>query len=129
MLLIAEPAHLLCEEGEVVAFGTGFTTTVAVMAVPLHDPKDGVIVKVTVAGLVPLLMSVPLILPVPDAGIVPVIPALSLTQLNVAPGVVLDNTTGTTEAPLQSCWLAGVAVTAAVGLTTTAAVTVLLLQP
>ena len=65
--------------------GIGLTTTVAVTGVPGQPLAVGVIVKVTVMGVLVGLVKVPLIgLPEPLMGI-PVTIGLSLTQLYVVP--------------------------------------------
>ncbi len=61
--------------------GIGFTKTVAVIGVPVQPLAVGVIVKVTVTGAVVVLVSVPLISPLPLAAIpVTVPPVLFLVQ-------------------------------------------------
>ena len=67
--------------------GVGFTVTVAVNGPP-PQPPTGVIVKVTVIGILVGFVSEPLISPVPLAAI-PVTIGLSRVQLNTVPGVVL----------------------------------------
>ena len=61
--------------------GLGFTTTVAVTGVPVHPLAVGVIVKVTVTGAVVVLVSAPMILPVPLAAIPVTATLLSRVQL------------------------------------------------
>ena len=61
--------------------GIGLTITVAVIGVPVHPLADGVIVKVTVTGAVVVLVSVPVILPVPLAAIPVTAVVLSRVQL------------------------------------------------
>jgi hypothetical protein len=36
MVVIAPPEHIVCDDGVATAFGVGFTTTVAVIGVPLQ---------------------------------------------------------------------------------------------
>ena len=67
MGVIDAPEQTVCDEGVLTALGRGFTNTVAVTAVPAHPPDMAVMVNVTVTGAVPVLVSVPLILPVPLA--------------------------------------------------------------
>jgi len=50
-----------------VAFGVGFTSTVAVVVGPTQPLAVGVIVKVTVIGELVVLVSTPEILPLPEA--------------------------------------------------------------
>ena len=59
--------------------GVGFTTTVAVMGAPTQVPDVGVMVKVTVIGILVGLVSVPLIFPLPLFAM-PVTMGLSLVQ-------------------------------------------------
>ena len=61
--------------------GLGFTITLAVMEVPEQVAGLGVIVKVTVTGAVVVLVSAPLILPLPLAAIPVKAVVLSLVQL------------------------------------------------
>lgn len=61
--------------------GIGFTTTVAVIGVPVQPLALGVIVKVTVTGAVVVLVSVPEILPVPLAAMPVTAVVLSRVQL------------------------------------------------
>lgn len=49
----------------VIEEGPGFTTTVAVMALPVHPFTDGVIVNITVAGELVVLVKTPVIFPDP----------------------------------------------------------------
>ena len=65
--VIADPEQIVCDDGAADTFGVGFTSTVAVIAAPVHPLAVGVIVNVTVTGAVVVLVSVPLILPVPLA--------------------------------------------------------------
>ena len=65
IVVIARLLHIVCDDGVAVALGVGFTSTVAVTGVPGQPLAVGVIVKVTVIGALVVLVSVPLILPVP----------------------------------------------------------------
>jgi hypothetical protein len=66
MELMPAPEQIVCEDGEAfAAFGPGVTTTVAVMAVPVHPFTEGVMVNVTVTGELVVLVNEPVILPVP----------------------------------------------------------------
>ncbi len=60
--------------------GVGLTVTVAVIEAPVQVPETGVMVKVTVIGILVGLVNVPLISPLPLAAI-PVTKGLSLVQL------------------------------------------------
>jgi hypothetical protein len=79
-----------------VIVGVGLTVTVAVNGVPVHPLATGVIVNVTVIGVVVGLIKVPVIeVPDPLAPIVPVtVAVLSLTQLKTVPGTLLLNVMG-----------------------------------
>ena len=75
------------------ARGNGLTVTVAVMEAPGQPLAVGVMVKVTVTGAPVLFTRLPVILPLPLAGMLPPInPTLSLTQLNVVPLTFPPNT-------------------------------------
>ena len=66
---IVAPEQIVCDNGVANAFGTVFTNTVAVIGLPPQLFAVGVIVKVTVTGLVVVFVSVPLMLPFPLAAI------------------------------------------------------------
>ena len=61
--------------------GVGLTVTVAVIAAPVQLPDTGVMVKVTVIGILVKLVSVPLISPEPLAAMPITVATLSLVQL------------------------------------------------
>ena len=61
--------------------GRTFTSTVAVIGVPVQPLAVGVIVKVTVIAEAVVLVSAPLIFPDPLAAIPVTVPVLSLVQL------------------------------------------------
>lgn len=85
-----EPEQMgACVEGVAEAVGIGFTKTVAVIGAPVQLPALGVIVKVTTTGLFVVLVKVPLIVPLPLAGIPVPDTVLSLVQENVAFGTLL----------------------------------------
>ena len=83
--VIADPEQITWLAGAAVAFGVGFTNTVAVIVAPLHVTpalvKPGVMVNVTVIGITVRLVSVPGILPAPLAAIPVTVALLSLVQL------------------------------------------------
>ena len=118
---MAVPEHIVCADGVAVAFGTGFTVTVAVVFGPTQVPEVGVIVKVTVTGAVVVLVNVPLILPVPLAAMPVTATVLFLVQVYVVLATVLVSTIVVIAVPEQVVWLAGVAV--ATGLPLTLSVT------
>ena len=68
-------------EGVRTVLGDGFTRTVAVIADPAHVVAVGVIVKVTVIGAAVVLVSVPLMFPLPLAAIPVTEAELSLVQV------------------------------------------------
>lgn len=85
IVVMAEPEHIVCDDGVATAPGIGLTTTAAVTGVPVHVVpafvKDGIIVKVTITGALVVLVNEPLILPDPLDAIPVTGPALSLIQL------------------------------------------------
>lgn len=81
MVVIALPEQMVCAAGVATAFGLGLTNTVAVIGVPVQPLALGVIVKVTVTGALVVLVSVPLILPVPLAAMPVTAVVLSRVQL------------------------------------------------
>jgi len=86
MVVMVVPEQLVCEEGVETAFGVGLTVTVAVNVGPAHPPAfKGVMVKVTTTGAAVVLVSVPLMLPVPLAAIPVTETVLSLVQLKLLP--------------------------------------------
>ena len=121
--VIAEPLQIVCVAGAAVAFGVGFTSTVAVIGVPVHVAPAlvyvGVIVKVTVTGILVRLVNVPLILPVPLFAIPVTDPALSLVQLYTVPATLPDNTMVVIATPEHTVCDEGVATAFGTGFTTT----------
>jgi len=81
MVVMALPEQMVCAAGVATAFGVGLTNTVAVIGVPVQPLALGVIVKVTVTGALVVLVSVPLILPVPLAAMPVTAVVLSRVQL------------------------------------------------
>ena len=122
---VVDPVQIVCVDGVAVAFGVGFTSTVAVVVGPLQPLAAGVTVKVTVIGILVVLVSVPDILPDPDAAIPVTVATLSLVQLYTVPATGLPASTivviGTAE---QTVCEEGTAVAVGVGLTVTVAVVV-----
>src|ERR1700741_2723345 len=106
-----------------IASGKGFTVTVAVIGVPGQLFAVGVIVNVTVTGDPVLLTKLPLILPEPLAPMEPpIVPTLSLVQLNDVPLTAPLIMIGVIFWPEQRLCDDGVATASGVGLTTTVAV-------
>ena len=66
--------------GTAFTVGVGLTSTDAVMGAPTQVPEVGVMVKVTVIGMLVKLVKVPLILPEPLAAMPVTVPVLSLVQ-------------------------------------------------
>lgn len=81
MVVIAAPEQMVCDAGVAIAVGVGSTSTVAVVVVPLQPYITGVIVNVTVMGAPVVLVSAPLISPLPLAAMPVTVAALSLVQL------------------------------------------------
>lgn len=97
--------------------GTAFTVTVAVILAPTQPSGDvGIMVKVTVCGTVVVLVSVPVISPVPLAAMPVTFTVLSLVHANVVPGTSLVSTIGVIG-PEHTVCEAGVAVAVGVGIT------------
>ena len=112
------PAALLTVmfPGQVIV-GIACTVTVAVILAPTQPSGDvGVIVKVTVCGTVVLLVSVPVISPVPADAIPVTFMSLSLTHANVVPGTSLVRMISVIG-PEHTVCDAGVAVATGVGIT------------
>lgn len=119
MVVMLLPEQMVCAAGVAVAFGVGFTTTVAVMGSPVQVGVEGIIVKVTVTGALVVLVNAPLILPNPEAAIPVTETVLLRVQLNVVLGSLLVRTMVVISFPEQIVCAAGLAVTSGVGLTVT----------
>jgi hypothetical protein len=120
--VIAEPEQIVCDAGAADAFGVGLTSTVAVIDAPVHPLAVGVIVNVTVIGALVVLVSVPLILPLPLAAIPVTGTVLSLVQLKVVPATLPLSTIVVIGMAEHTVCAAGVATAFGVGLTNTVAV-------
>lgn len=129
IVVIATPEHFVWLAGVATAFGIGLTTTVAVEEGPVQPLAVAVIVNVTVTGALVVLVSVPLISPLPLAAIPVTEAVLFLVQLNDDPVVVLDKFMGVIELPEHIVWLEGVLVTTGDGLINTVAVIGVPVQP
>lgn len=131
--MIGTPEHTVCDAGVAVAVGVGLTTTVAVIGVPVQVTpplvKLGVMVKVTVIGAAVVLVSVPIMSPVPLAAIPGAVTVLFLVQVKIVPTTLPDNMIGVMATPEQAAWLAGVATALGIGLTSTVAVIGVPAQP
>jgi hypothetical protein len=122
IVVIAEAEQIVCEAGVATALGVGFTSTVAVIDAPGQPLAVGVIVKVTVIGALVVLVSTPLMSPLPLAGMPVTVPVLSLVQLNVVPVVLPVRTIVVIAEAEQIVCEAGVATALGVGFTSTVAV-------
>lgn len=108
--------------------GAAPTVTVAVIGVPGHPLATGVIVNVTVTGLLVVLVSVPEIFPDPLAAMPVAAVVLSLVQLKVVPVTFPLRLMGVI-APEQTVCVAMDAVAVGVGFTVTLNVTGVPVQP
>ena len=116
--------------GVAFTFGVGLTNTVAVITGPLQPLAVGVIVNVTVIGILVMFVSVPAILPAPLAAIPVTVATLSLVQLFTAPATPLPvNTIVVIATAEQTVCDDGAADTVGVGLTSTVAKIVVPAQP
>ena len=116
-----DPVQIVWVDGIAIAFGVGFTNTVAVIGNPLHPLTTGVIVNVTVIGILVVFVSVPEISPAPVAGIPVTVATLSLTQLNTVPATEPESTIVVIATPEHLVCDDGAAVALGVGFTVTIA--------
>ena len=72
---------MVCAEGVATVWGVGFTTTVAVIGIPIQPLAVWVMVKVTVMGALVVLVNAPLIFPVPLAAMPVTVVVSVLVQL------------------------------------------------
>jgi hypothetical protein len=125
-VLIAAPEQMVCDASVATAFGMGFTSTVAVIGVPVQVTPafvyTGVIVKVTVCGTFVVLVSVPLMSPLPDDAIPITLTELFLAQLKTVPATLPVNAIVVIALPEQTVCDAGAATAFGVGFTITVAV-------
>ena len=122
MVVIEASEQIVCDAGVATTFGVGFTSTVAVIGAPGQPLAVGVIVKVTVKGMLVVLVNTPLILPIPPGGIPVINTLLSLVQLKVVPATLPVNKIAVIAAPEQIACDGGVATAFGVGFTNTVAV-------
>ena len=94
----------------------------AVIGAPGQPLAVGVIVNVTSIGALVVLVSVPLILPVPLAGIPSTVTVLFLVQLKVVPATLPVNMIGMIRLSEQTVCEDGAANASGVGFTSTVAV-------
>lgn len=82
IVAILAPEQMVCDAGfATTTLAVGFTSTVAVTAVPAQPFAVGVMVKVTVTGEPVVLVNIPVILPVPLAAMPVTEAVLFLVQL------------------------------------------------
>jgi hypothetical protein len=117
----------LCEHidwlfGAAKAVGVGLTKTVDVIEGPLHPLIVALDVNVTVIGPFVILVKVPVMLPLPEAGIPVTVPVLSRDHVNVEPATLLPNWIVVILLPEQIVWDNGVLLIEGVGVTVTVAV-------
>ena len=80
--VIVAPEQIVCDNGVADAAGVVFTSTVAVMGVPVHPLAVGVMVKVTVAGTAVVFVRFPvMLLPDPLAAMPVIVAVLFLVQV------------------------------------------------
>ena len=103
--------------GVATAFGFGLTKTVAVIAAPGQPLAVGVIVKVTVTGALVVLVSDPVMSPLPEAAMPVTDAVLSLVHAYAVPVTAPVKDIGEITASEQIVWLDGVAIAVGVGLT------------
>ena len=99
--------------------GVGFTRTVDIIVEPVHPFAAGVIVNVTVTGAKVVLVSVPLMSPLPEAAIPVTIATLSLVHVKAVPVTLPVKTIGVIALAEQIVCNAGVATALGIGLTVT----------
>jgi hypothetical protein len=112
-----------------VIFVFGFTSTVAVIGVPVQPFADGVMVNVTNTGVAIVLVNVPLIFPVPLLAMSLQVTVLSLVQVKVVPLTEPVNTMVLMVDPEQMVCDDGVATEFGAGFTITVAVIAVPVQP
>ena len=122
IVLIAPPEQIVCEVGDAVPLGVGFTSTVAVNVAPVQLFAEGVNVNVTVTGAFVVLVRLPVISPEPLAPMPVTSAVLSRVQLNVVFKTGPDGAIVLIAPPEQIVCEAGVAVPLGVGFTNTMAV-------
>ena len=89
------------------------------MDVPEHPLAVGVIVKVTVCAVLVVLVRVPLMSPLPLAGMPVTLPVLSRVQLNIVPETLPDKTIVVIASPEHASCVIGVAMASGKGSTVT----------
>jgi hypothetical protein len=120
--VVLVPLHTVWLAG-VFTLGVGLTVSVAIIAGPSQPFILGIMVKVTITGVVPVVVKVPVILPVPLAAMPVAVATLSLVHLYTVPATGLVKLIGTIGVPEQLTWNAGVATAVVVGWMVTVAVT------
>jgi hypothetical protein len=115
IVVIAFPEQIVCELGAAAPNGIGFTSTVAVIDGPVQPPAVGVMVKVTVIGVLVVLVNEPLMFPLPLAAMPVTVTVLSLVQLKTVPGTEPVNTIVVIGLPEQMVCEGGVATASGAG--------------
>jgi len=117
MVVIGLAEHIVWVAGVATASGVGFTSTVASIGTPGQPLAVGVMVKVTRIGAKVVLVSVPLISPLPLAAIPVTVAKLSLVQSKVVPATLPVRTIVVIGLAEQTVCAAGVAIASGVGFT------------
>jgi hypothetical protein len=102
--VMPDPEQIVCVKGVADIVAGGFTRTLAVCGAAVQLLADATMVKLTVTGVVPLLIKAPLILPVPLVAMPETDTGLSLVQLKVVPATPLVSATVEMVAP-ETCRL------------------------
>lgn len=115
-----DPVQMVCAMDAFVTFGSGFTVTIWLAAVPLHPAKDGVTEYVTSPCVDNVLLMVceGIDAMEPDA-VYPVIPAPEgvAVHAKVVPATADDIVTPVVEVPLQIDWVGRLRFASGTGLT------------
>ena len=122
MVVMVAPEQMVCAAGVATTLSDGLTRTLAEMGVPGQLFAVGVMLKNTVMVSLVLLVSVPLMLPLPLAAMPVTEPVLLRVQLYVVPATLPERTIVVMGIPEQTFWEAGVATALGIGLTSTVAV-------
>jgi hypothetical protein len=122
IVAIVAPEQIVCEAFVAIAFGVGFTKTVAVTGVPGQPFAVGVMVKVTITGALVVLVKLPLMFPLPLLAIPVTETVLSLVQLYVVEETLPVIAIVAIVAPEQIVCEAFVAIAFGVGFTVNVAI-------
>lgn len=119
--------QMLCEVGDAVTVGIGFTVTVVVIGMPGQVPAVGVMVYTAVPAVAPVAVKV-CVIEVPELLEAPLTLVCVTLHANVVPVTLLVSATEV-ALPEQIDCVAGVAVALGIGLTVTGTVIGVPLQP